>query len=489
MRSWRFIAPGAAAPVTQSAMDDPATRQAALTRRVRALVRTAPLHAMEAHKNNRSIDLQRHDLRLLALAAIEAVVERMGFGYGASRDEVRERLLPLLSLMEPGIALEAADRVVELVLEELLNSGNRRLAFEVPYVSLEGGQGVARAVRFHLLREEETEDGEIVLKATTEAINLYAGMLEVDVEDAQIAEEAILRAQIQRGALQQAEATARQARLRSIEYAETIRQSLRLAKRDISQVRASQFLAVLERARTHLDGRLQEERRTVEAVRHRISQGGGEARAWVALRELLEECESRHTRLLEDVLNADSSWLAEQEQQRFKRRRNSHLPGPDREVLQPMLVARQGDLAPHVDEVLRLLHGPVPPPVLSLQSLIRDLMQPRRSTEAAPDRPPVVLELISEAQPRFPAAAQAAVQGHLAACRAGGTLSGRLAASRASGEGVEVRRLLVLVMLQAWDTGLPVQVRRAGALDDPEYAGDDLAIVPASVPASREGDG
>ena len=152
MRSWRFIALGVAAPVTQSAMDDPATRQTALTRRVQALVRTAPLHAMEAHKNNRSIDLQRHDLRLLALAAIEAVVERMGFGYGASRDEIRQRLLPLLSLMEPGIALEAADRVVELVLEELLNSGNRRLAFEVPYVSLEGGQGVARAVRLIAMR-------------------------------------------------------------------------------------------------------------------------------------------------------------------------------------------------------------------------------------------------------------------------------------------------------------------------------------------------
>lgn len=50
-----------------------------------------------------------------------------------------------------------------------------------------------------------------MIVATTEGINLYAGMLDYPVEDAQIADEAVLHAQVQRGRLHDAVQTARRA--------------------------------------------------------------------------------------------------------------------------------------------------------------------------------------------------------------------------------------------------------------------------------------
>ncbi len=51
-----------------------------------------------------------------------------------------------------------------------------------------------RSVSFHRLRRQEADDDRVVLRATTEAINLYAGMHNIDVEDAPTAAEPVLQA-------------------------------------------------------------------------------------------------------------------------------------------------------------------------------------------------------------------------------------------------------------------------------------------------------
>lgn len=71
---------------------DPPWADDSFVRRVRALVRTAPLHDLEAGKGQREGDWTPYDLRGLALAAIDTVIDHMGLEFGATGQQVRRRL-------------------------------------------------------------------------------------------------------------------------------------------------------------------------------------------------------------------------------------------------------------------------------------------------------------------------------------------------------------------------------------------------------------
>lgn len=448
-----------------------------LTRRLRSLVRTAPVHRLEAGKANRGLDLSAHDLRGLALRVIDATIEQMGLGYGARRKDIYEALFPLVRAVEPQLTEDALTEISDTVIDHLLNEPNRRQAFEERYVSFEEKGATARSVSFHLLREEEAEDGGIVLKVTTEAINLYAGMLDVDVEDAQTAAEAVLQAQIQRGAIGAAVTTARQARLRSIEYAETIRQTLRRARRDVTQVDTQRMLQTIAAARRHLGERLEVERSLLETVDVRVMEAeAGDAPALVELRDALLDCRRRHLKLHQELLGANDAWLSEQERQRFRRGRASALPDLEADVLLVLEGATRGQWEPLLDPLLLPLHGPASPPVMSLSALVDALLAPRRQPgETDFLLEPDPLENIQAIETRFDESTRTRVEvllGH------GGTLSHLLKRSREEGDPQPVRRLLVLRVLWAWDPdgGETRLLRDVGALLDPEYQGHDLVV-------------
>ncbi len=451
------------------------TVHAVLSYRLRSLVRTGPLHRIEANKGSRARDLTRHDLRALALCAIDATIEHMGLGYGAYRSDIATALSPIIRAVEPDAIATDVDKITDIVVEHLLNESSRRLQFDEPYVDFDGSSATSRSVRFHLLREEEADDGSIVLKATTEAINLYAGMLDVDVEDAQTAAEAVLKAQIERGAIGAAVATARQARLRSIEYGEKLRSTLRQVRRDVSRVDASVMLHTVAGARRHLEERLRVERGLIDAVEERVAQAEvEEAPALVELRDTLTACRYRHLQLHTDVLGMNETWLSEQERQRFRRQRASALPDLDRDVLGPLIAATMGKIDPILDVLLLSLHAPVPPRVFDLGRLADSLLAPRRrEPDLDLDDVAEELELIPAVEARFDAQTVARARELLGS---GGTLSSLLDASRTAKDAPAVRRLLVLRALWAWDpdpedtlTAQPV-----GNLRDPEYDGDDL---------------
>ena len=448
-----------------------------LTRRLRSLVRTAPVHRVEASKASRGRDLGPHDLRGLALRVIDSAIEHMGLGYGARRADLYEALTPLLTTAEPGLSASDIAEISDVVIDSLLNEPNRRLAFEEPYLSYEAEGAIRRSVSFHLLREEEADDDTIVLKATTEAINLYAGMLDIDVEDAQTAAEAVLKAQLARGAIGAAVATARQARLRSIEYAETIRDTLRRARRDVSQVDTTQMLGTIGAARRHLGERIEVERGLLDTVRERVGEAdAGDAAALVQLADALVDCRQRHLRLHQDLIGANETWLAEQERQRFRRGRASALPDLERDVLQPLVAELRGVVEPLVDSLLLPLHAPAPPPVFGLASLVDALLAPRRAPGDVPlTAADDILEDIRTIEARFDEAHRVRVAALLASA---GTLGHLLATSRAAGDPAEVRRLLVLRALWAWDPdgGDTLRVASGGSLRDPEYEGQDFTV-------------
>jgi hypothetical protein len=448
-----------------------------LSRRVRTLARTGPIHRLEASKANRERDLERHDLRALALRAIDSAIEHMGLGYGASRQHLHQALEPLIRMAEPALGGRDVAEIADAVIEHLLNEQSRRRAFDEPYLSFDGPTATMRSVSFHLLREEEADDGTIVLKATTEAINFYAGMLEVDIEDAQTAAEAVLRAQLERGAIGAAVATARQARLRSIEYAEQLRSTLRQVRRDVTRVEAQRMLSTIASARRHLEERLQVERGLLDTVEERVATADElDASSLVELRDALSDCRQRHLKLHEELLTITETWLAEQELQRFRRARPSALPDLESDVFQPLVAQTVAVAAPLLEELVPSLHGPSAPTVMDVATLAAHLLAPRRR-EAEQDLAPPAdsLELISALEVRFPPEIRTAVEQWLAR---GGTLGDLLKASRRAGEPPAVRRLLVLRLLWAWDPDgrEPFSVQTYGRLSDPEYAGQDLRL-------------
>src|SRR5712672_1218188 len=60
----------------------------AVARRTRSLIAPAPILDLEANKSQRDLDLSQHDLRMLCLVTLDTVIDRMGFGSGATRRDI-----------------------------------------------------------------------------------------------------------------------------------------------------------------------------------------------------------------------------------------------------------------------------------------------------------------------------------------------------------------------------------------------------------------
>lgn len=410
------------------------------------------------------------------------VIDEMGLGEGASRERVVEALGPSIRALRPEADRLQLRAVADLVIDGLLNLAGRGAAFVVPYTDFGGAQPTRRALSFHLLREVESSTGEVVLRATTEGINLYTGMLEFDVEDAQRAEEAVLASQIRRGKLEDAVRTARRARQRSIQYQEKLRGALKQARRDIRSVDwIAEVLATLNEAAEHLDERLRSERELLDKVRRKVDEAGEDARGWVELRDTLEDCVARHFRLQGEVQRANPEWLDAQERQAFRPRVLGPLPDLERGALLPSLTLPLATLEPLVEPLLRLFQPPAPPKLLYLPQLLGRLLAQRREREDAAAAPPAPeLEAMNQDHRRFEEEERALVRALLARARAA-RLSELLDQLRAEGGEDAACRLLVLEVLAAWDPpeGTTLTVEDTGfLLVDAQFAGDDLMVNP-----------
>lgn len=463
---------------------DPDTWQDALTRRLRTLLRTAPLHRVEANKVHRAASFDEHDLRALALRTLDLTIERMGLGTGATQEELRDGLRPLLLAVDAELDPNASDAIADTVIEALLNEPERRQAFAERYLAVAPHEARAKLLRFHLLRERQTADGHTVIVATTEGINLYAGMLEYPVEDAQTADEAVLRSQVRRGRIDDAVQTARRARLRSIEYEQKILGILETTRRDVQQVDwIRDVLGVIDDARSHIHDRLVTEREILGAVESRLEGSlGGDAGAQLAsLRDTLGECLARHMRLHERLIGANASYLQEQERQAFRPRMLAPLPDLEADVLCPSLGLPSTALADRCDFFLARFQPPRAPAVLRLTQLVRRLLAPRKAEAEDPFELQLPeLSPVAEPPPPFDEEDRRRVAAILTGLRVPQRLSLLLARARKLGHPPSTLKLLVLEVLSAYDpaaTRAPLHVEPfGGPLFDPAFAGDDLSV-------------
>lgn len=463
----------------------------ALTRRLRALLKSGPLHELKRNQGRLEAVLEHDDLTTLAMRALEVLVDALGVRAGATRDEIAAALAPLAEANDraAGIAPDPARhrRLAEIIVGALLNDAGRRRAFEETYVAFVDGEARRQALAFRLATEQETPSGQIVIRVEPDGVNLFLRSLDIDLEDAQAAAEAAMQSQLARGRLDLARTSAREANIRSIQFHDKVRAILRRSQRDLGRVDwRREVPTLLSEALAHIETRLQVEREIRQATLETLDRlaGTSEAQLLREIAALLDECYQRHLALHQPLIGAYDVFRREQARQRFAPLPVAPLPAPEREILQPMLALSRGQALDAADAFAAGATPAVAPTLLDLARLWDTLLKPppRRgglgpepdhaAIEECPAPPPIFDELLRQ---RIDARLQ-----HI-------TTAARLSALLDETADPIEQHLLVLRALQhfAPDTrGLPIAVERAELpLQHERFAGDDLLIAPDTAHA------
>ncbi|MER8046558.1 hypothetical protein [Streptomyces sp. NPDC094032] len=465
-----------------------------LARRAKALACTAPLRALDDNKASlRWGDASVYQLAEIALHTIDQVTISMDFDSGACRDRVLDQVRQFVALQAPSRAPEEHRRVARHVLERLINVGTVDRGFNETYGSVDG-DGVYRrfTFEFNLLVERAGPDGEVYLRATDEAINVLVGALDTDVESAQIAAEVKLDSLIKRGRLAEAKLAAEQARYRTVQYGEMLRQLLDATARDVRAVDWEQEVPdLLANALEHIEERYEFEHRILRNISEARDKADNPLRKQRAaeLVSIVRDCIRRHMKLQSRLLTARSLFREEQDRQQFAELPKRAVLDLHGQVLTPVLGLTLADALTVGEGFFRGAVGPEAPALLGLPSLVTRLLKPAPERERFGEEiPDPVLEETPE-RPAFTLEDWSVTDALLDLRDAPRTLSDLLteAESRAS----SAAELLLHRAVNAFQPAVGEHIARNAAhvlvgvgtgerFDLPRFGGDDLLL--RSVP-------
>lgn len=489
--------------------NDEVLGQAAALRRIRTLLYTAPLHELEANKRMRGADWAPFDTRTLQLAAIDFVVDRQGFEGGVGRELVENYILALCRQMAPKARDDLCHEVAKEVVSWLLNEGSAESGFVYEHADPASGLTRPRPYAVEMLNERQVSGEEFAVRASIGAINLLIGSLDVDIADAQQAEERLLDDYIERHNFDKAIESARRAQRRSVQYTDLIEAALKAARHDLAHVDWSgALLAEVSAAQEHIHGRLSDENRMRHNLQEMISDPStlGDAADLKPLHQLMlliDDCHERHTRLHNRLMHAGETFLREQENQSFAPPASLRIYDLNSQILRSVLALPAPGAVAALSSFTTYAVGPRPPQILGLFHFLDEMLAPRRDLtvegrladepeldEEQPDDP-FTPEVVSLAEEVFAVA-------RLNSQRLS-ELFGR-ARLLTHGDPEERRLLLALVRLEAlWayapdprlrqlegiaDTSLGAVVD-GSQLEDLEFGGDDLLVARREVIDAR----
>jgi hypothetical protein len=468
-------------------------------RRVRTLLRTAPVHRLAAITGWREWKDAPYDPRVLSQAIIDAVVARTGFANQLTYDDAIAILAGLAQLAAPDRGAEEHRDVASYVLDGLLNNRDQHpsQAFVFTYSDYRRGH-TTRELPFFLLVEDTKSDGRTVLEADVGAINAFRGGLDLDVEDAQMAMELVLQAQLERGDLDQAEITAQHNQRLSYEMTAKIQALLEQTRSDLSRIDwETDVLAELQRARRHVRERMQVEEQILRHLAKGEEVRGDELKDTAArVVELLGSCLRQHRTLHERLIPAYDVFLEEQQRQELGRRsRGIGLFAPRTGLLEPVLAGPAAAAAAVGEVFVEQVAGPKVPHLPRLTELFAGLLSrpPAAGADVGDDEVPPDPSEVEEEPELYAPQVLAAAGAILGRCTQSPTRLSELLAA-ASPHGPEAEEVVCLSVLWAFapeaDDEDPVD---AGELLDPtvvavadgarlsggRWAGDDLLVGPA----------
>lgn len=462
-----------------------------LAHRLRVLLHTVPLAALHRSDGLRDPELRHYDGLALGLATMDLIIDHMGLDTDVDRARVASHLAPLLEGLDRN-AGKAPDPVrhaamADRVIAALRNDDERRRPFEARYLDIDDGRLVHRVREFRLVYDQFHPEGGTVLRLSNEAVNLFLGALELPIEDAQAAAEAIVQSQLARGRLDEALESAHRAHLQSIRYKAKLERVLLDTRRDVTSLDwRVEVPRLLDEALAHVSSRLLVEQTIVNTAAERLEVlEDGDARGAIVARigALARECMLLHTALQGPLMRARNVFLEEQARQRYVAPPITARPELTREVLEPVLAMSAADALPVVEAVQPVLYGAHPPAMLSLRMLVDWQLRRRRETAPSPNEV-ADLDLAERAldPTRFPEDVRAVVRALIAGLAAPCTLSELLEALRTQGASAETIDALALTAGEAF-AEQPASVERSGArFEAGGWFGDDLVISPAVAP-------
>ncbi|MEZ4442347.1 MAG: hypothetical protein R3B72_24855 [Polyangiaceae bacterium] len=464
-----------------------------LTRRLRVLLHTLPLDGMRRSDAIRDAELRHYDGLALALRVLDVVIDRLGLEAEADREVVTRVLRPVLSAMDDAAGLpespERHERMLDKVLGGLRNDGEARRPFREEYTSVDGeGQAQRHALEFRLLFDAFHPSGRTVLRPSAEACNLYLRLLDLDVEDAQAAAEAVVESQLARGRFDEAVHSARQARIQSVRFRDKVLQILRDTRRDVDRVDWKvEAPRTLNESLAHLERRVAVERGILGAADERLEimpdEEAGSRRAVAQVADLTRDCLLRHAELHEHLIGARNVFLDAQARQAFAPKPSRPLPDLAADVLEPLLRMPTTRADRVLDRGFPLFVGPRLPVLASLEGLVAWMLQPRRPQprQEIPVEPIDAADLDAELR-RYPPEVRAAAEALLDETGGEVRLSDLLSRARTSGASNAVLEVIALLALQGFSTEDRTTARVAaepiegGRLEDPLLYGDDLLL-------------
>src|SRR6266511_943665 len=238
-------------------------------------------------------------------------------------------------------------------------------------------------------------------RAVEQAINIFVEALDLDIEAAQIANEAQLRALIERGAVESAVQIARHARYRSIQYQERIR---RVVADTLIDPDAHDWIgdvpALLDSALVHVRERLDAEAALLDAVADRRAEIDDSARLAAAnqLIEILRECRHRHDELHGHLIGARGR-LREALDDRFARpARSTHRVDLAADLLTPYLARPVRDAEAAAGRLVATVGGIATRWWPSLATITDELCAPARIPDQGEEFEPPEFEDVEQAE-------------------------------------------------------------------------------------------
>lgn len=457
-----------------------------LTRRLRVLLHAAPFCDLKKSEAIVDPELRHYDSLALAMKVLDLIVERMGLEREVTSDDVTEALRPLLVASDEAKGLlidsDRHTRIVDHVLGRLRNDAERRRPFNVEYVDFSGGRAVRRTLEFRLILDHFDADGRVVLRLSNEGANLFLSALELDIEDAQAATEAVVQSQLARGKFDEAVDSAKAARAQSVRYAEKITRLLHETRRNLASIDwRLDVPAMLDSALAHLKARQETERNILSNARERqetLPAGDPVLLRIAEVAALIDDCKSRHAGLNGQVMKARNVFLDEQERQTFAPPVSRFFPDLMREVLEPLLALDQRAAESAVSSAFHAFWGAQAPPLFSLARLVAWQLQPKRAYSAGeiPLQPLQIDDLSADLRRYSPEDRRRALE-ILDAISIPTPLSTLLGCGA---ERRDVLEILVLLSLERYSSEGPATtaVSCRGILDVPGFYGDDLLLAP-----------
>lgn len=361
-----------------------------LTRRLLVLAHLQPLLDIEHDKNraaraggsDRAWDA--YDMRLLQLAAFDAIAAEYGLHPegGVPRDHVEAEIALHAARTAPDQSSEEHAEVASWLIDRLLNLGHAARGFDVPWI--DPAEGYRRAdLRVIALYETLTSDGEVRLHADEAALNLALAGLDLDLEDRQIAAEAVLRAQIESGRWSQAEQSAAITRRIAVEYRNRLDRFLRSVERDLRDINWEVDVEiVLEESLAHIETRVN--------VLHQLSDHATQLAEDVdptsrtraaAVVDLVADTLSQLLALQRHLLEARGRFRAAQVTQGFAVSLSVGKVHLRDDVFRPLLAMPAAVVAPITPGAMASFAGPTVPSVPSLTDLLAVLLARPRERE------------------------------------------------------------------------------------------------------------